>query len=102
MAYMLEPTTAVAALRRPLAIDGSLLHPGAQVGVAVGVGVGVPPPPVVPTSRKTWSGSFGISLKQIGFRSQVMQFRPYALPGCCQAAVSFDFTERPCQNHELN
>ena len=31
----------------------------------------------------------------MGLRSQAMQFRPYALPGCCQAAVSFDLPNGP-------
>ena len=62
---------------------GGQLPPGVAVGVAVGVALGLPvglgvgvPPPVVPTSRNTWSKSSGTSLKQMGLRSQAMQFRP--------------------------
>ena len=39
MAYRLEPTAAVAALRRALARDGSVRHPGVQVGVNITSGL---------------------------------------------------------------
>ena len=57
---------------------------GVTLGVVVAVGVGVPPP-VVPTSRKTWSGA-SASPTQVVLRPQVGQTAKPP-PGFCQAAA---------------